>query len=219
MQADVVWVVLRKEEDEGTLRVALLKEGGTLAAEETAAPAEETAPAAEETTEPAVETGTAETEAAAAAEAGVAEPTITPIEASIVQQAELPAEATSPAASGSEPVVLVQVESVGPLAPAMIVNQALQPGHRYRLEVTAQDGTAIAVEGNWSQAATSASGQAAAPQIEFFEGTTPYRIDIAPPVADPKMWGISVSAGFKEADLLAEGPAVVITIWDVTAGE
>ena len=156
---------------------------------------------------------------AAAAEAGVAEPTITPIEASIVQQAELPAEATSPAASGSEPVVLVQVESVGPLAPAMIVNQALQPGHRYRLEVTAQDGTAIAVEGNWSQAATSASGQATAPQIEFFKGTTPYRIDIAPPVADPKIWGISVSAGFKGADLLAEGPAVVITIWDVTAGE
>ena len=155
----------------------------------------------------------------AAAEAGDAGPTITPIEASIVQQAELPAEATSPAASGSEPVVLVQVESVGPLAPAMIVNQALEPGHQYRLEVTAQDGTAIAVEGNWSQAATSASGQAAAPQIEFFEGTTPYRIDIAPPVADPKMWGISVSAGFKEADLLAEGPAVVITIWDVTAGE
>jgi len=159
------------------------------------------------------------TPAPTAAEAGAAEPTITPIEAPALQQSELPAEATGAAPAGVEPVALVQVESVGPLAPAMIVNQALQPGHQYRLEITARDGSSVAIEGNWSQAATSAGGQAAAPQIEFFESATPYQVDIAPPVADPKMWSISVSAGLKKADVLSEGPTLVITIWDVTGSQ
>jgi len=150
-----------------------------------------------------------------AAEAAAAEPTITPIDAPALQPADQPPGGPT----GGEPVVLVRAESVGPLAPAMIVNQALQPGHQYRLEVTAQDGSSLAVEGNWSQAATSASGQATPPQIEFFERTTPYQVDIAPPVADPEMWSVSVSAGLKEPDVLGNPPPIVIVIWDVTESQ
>jgi len=149
------------------------------------------------------------------ADASAAEPTITPIDAPALQPADQPPGGPT----GGEPVVLVRAESVGPLAPAMLVNQALQSGHQYRLEVTAQDGSAVAVEGNWSQAATSASGQATPPQIEFFEGTTPYQVDIAPPVADPEMWSVSVSAGLRKADVLGDAPKVVITIWDVTGSQ
>jgi hypothetical protein len=98
----------------------------------------------------------------------------------------------------------------------MIVNHQLHAGRRYRLEITATDGSKVALQGSWSQAATSKSGQVAAPQIEFFEGTTPYRINITAPVADPDMWSCSVSSGLKSPDLLAQSPSLVITIWDIT---
>jgi hypothetical protein len=119
-----------------------------------------------------------------------------------------------PAPSGGEPAVVVRAESPGPIAPAIIPEQTLAPGHSYRLEITAADGSEVAIQGSWSQAATSASGEVVAPQIEFFEGTTPHQIQVEAPVADPASWRISVSAG--PTDLLGQPPALVITIWDVT---
>jgi hypothetical protein len=120
-----------------------------------------------------------------------------------------------PAPSGSEPVTVVRAESPGPIAPAIIPEQTLAAGHRYRIEITAADGSEVAIKGSWSQAATSASGEAVPPQIEFFEGATPYEIQVEAPVADPASWRISVSAG--PSDLLGQPPALVITIWDVTS--
>ena len=122
----------------------------------------------------------------------------------------------APVAAGAEPAVVLRVESVGPLAPVMIASQPLSAGHRYRLEVTASDESTVPIHGSWSQSATSASGQVAAPQIEFFESNTPYRVDIEAPVADPSIWGVSISAGPKG---LGGQANLVITIWDVTGSQ
>ena len=122
----------------------------------------------------------------------------------------------APVAAGAEPVVVKRVESVGPLAPVMIASQPLSAGHRYRLEVTASDESTVPIHGSWSQSATSASGQVAAPQIEFFESSTPYRVDIEAPVADPSMWGVSISAGPQG---LGGQANLVITVWDVTGSQ
>lgn len=119
-----------------------------------------------------------------------------------------------PAIAADQPVAVARAESVGPLAPAMIASQNLYAGHRYRIEIQAADGSQLAIQGSWSQAATSSSGEAAAPQLEFFEGTTPHNIGVAPPVADPEMWACSVSASLKEP--LGTATHLVITIWDVT---
>lgn len=120
---------------------------------------------------------------------------------------------------GEQPVVVTRQEGLGPIAPVIIASQPLQAGHRYRLEITATDGSKVAIHGSWSQSATSKSGQVAAPQIEFFEGVTPFRVDIAPPVSDPDLWGCSVSAAFKSANVLEQSPSLVLTIWDVTGSE
>jgi hypothetical protein len=145
-----------------------------------------------------------------------AEATITPVAPPSMDEAPSASEGDQapPAPSGSEPVVVIQAESPGPMAPAIIPEQTLAAGHRYRIEITAADGSEVTIEGSWSQAATSASGEVAAPQIEFFEGTTPYEIPVEAPVADPASWRLSVSAG--PSDLLGQSPALVITIWDVT---
>jgi hypothetical protein len=119
-----------------------------------------------------------------------------------------------PEPAGGQPAVIVQAESVGPLAPAIIASQTLNAGRRYRVEITATDGSQVAIQGSWSQAATSASGQVVAPEIEFFEGTTPYRWDVEAPVADPDAWRISISASAQGG--LDQAPGLVITIWDVT---
>jgi hypothetical protein len=124
-----------------------------------------------------------------------------------------------PDPAGSKPVAIARQESLGPIAPVMIVAQPLQPGRRYRLEVTASDGSKSAVQGSWSQAATSASGQIGTPLGEFFEGVTPYQVDINPPVSDPVLWSVSVSAGLKNPNILSDSPKVVITIWDVTGSQ
>jgi len=144
------------------------------------------------------------------------EATITPVAPPSLEGAPAASEGDQapPAPSGSEPVVVVRAESPGPIAPAIIPEQTLAAGHRYRIEITAVDGSEVTIEGSWSQAATSASGEAAAPQIEFFEGTTPYEIAVEAPVADPANWRLSVSAG--PSDLLGQPPALAITIWDVT---
>jgi hypothetical protein len=122
-----------------------------------------------------------------------------------------------PQAVSDQPVVVVRQEGVGPGAPVIIADHPLHAGRRYRLEITAVDGSAVAIQGSWGQAATSASGQAEAPQIEFFEGVTPFRVEIVAPVADPALWSCSASAGPK--DLLGQPPSLVITIWDVTGAQ
>jgi len=122
-----------------------------------------------------------------------------------------------PPIAADQPVTVGQAESVGPLAPAIIADQPLYANHRYRIEIRAADGSQLAIQGSWSQAATSQSGQVAAPQIEFFEGVTPHNITIEQPVADPAMWGCTVSASLKEP--LGQTTHLVITIWDVTGAE
>lgn len=140
------------------------------------------------------------------------EPTITAVAApALGQAAEVPKVEV-----GEQPVAIARQETVGPLAPVLIAGQSLQPGHLYRIEISTSDGSQAAIEGNWSQAATSVSGQVAAPQIEFFAGVTPYAIEVGPPVSDPQMWSLSVSAGFKKMQGLGGTSHLVITIWDVT---
>jgi hypothetical protein len=126
---------------------------------------------------------------------------------------EQPRDVPPPIAAG-EPVAVAEVESVGPLAPAILVDQPLYAGHRYEIEIRTADGSQLAIQGSWSQAATSGSGQLVAPQVEFFEGTTPHTIPIEAPVADPEMWGCSVQASLKES--LGQTTHVVVTVWDVT---
>jgi hypothetical protein len=121
---------------------------------------------------------------------------------------------SGPVPVSDQPVVVARQEGVGPGSPVIIADHPLHAGHRYRLEITAADGSQVAIQGSWGQAATSASGEVAAPQIEFFEGTTPFRVDIVAPVSDPVLWSCSASAGV--TDLLGQPPGLVITIWDVT---
>jgi hypothetical protein len=122
----------------------------------------------------------------------------------------------APGPISEQPVLVVRQEGVGPLAPVLIASQALNSGRRYRLEIAAADGSGVAILGSWGQSATSSSGQVAAPQIEFFEGTTPFYVDVVSPVTDPDLWSCSVSAGLKSPDVLGKSPNLVISIWDVT---
>jgi hypothetical protein len=124
------------------------------------------------------------------------------------------AAAVTPAAISDEPVVVARSQGAGPGFPVIIADEPLAAGHRYRLEVAAADGSQAPIQGSWGQSATSASGQVAAPQIKFFEGTTPFSVDLAVPVADPVLWGCSMSAGVK--GVLASPPVLVITVYDVT---
>jgi hypothetical protein len=125
--------------------------------------------------------------------------------------------AAPPMTSGGEPVAVARAEGLGSSAPVMIAAQALHPGRRYRIEIVAADGTSVQVNGNWSQATVATEGQPAAPQIEFFEGVTPYQIEVVSPVPNPQMWSVSVSAGLK--NILGAQARLVITIWDVTEAE
>lgn len=138
---------------------------------------------------------------------------VTPVDTPALEQ---PRDVPPPVAAG-QPVAVAQAESVGPLAPAIIVDQPLYANHRYKIEIRTVDGSQLAIEGSWSQAATSSSGQLVSPQIEFFEGVTPHTIQVEPPVADPETWGCSVRASLKEP--LGKTTAVIITVWDVTGVE
>lgn len=128
---------------------------------------------------------------------------------------EPPQETPNPVSD--QPVAIAQAEGAGPGLPVIIADQPLYAGRRYRIEIKAADGSNVAVQGSWSQAATSASGQVAAPQIEFFEGTTPHTIDVVSPVADPSLWSCSVSAAPK--DILAKPTNLVIVVYDVTGSQ
>ncbi|MBN1659573.1 MAG: hypothetical protein JXA93_14300 [Anaerolineae bacterium] len=123
----------------------------------------------------------------------------------------------TPVTNVGKPVAVTRAEGLGPGVPVMIVAQALHPGRRYRIEIAAADGASVQVNGNWSQGAVALQGQPAAPQIEFFEGVTPYQIEVVSPVPNPEMWSVSVSAGPK--NILGAQPRLVITIWDVTEAE
>jgi hypothetical protein len=137
---------------------------------------------------------------------------ITPVATPLLQEA--------PAAAADLPggEVIVRQEGVGPLAPVVIADQTLQPGRRYRIEIQAMDGSRVNIHGSWSQAAVGGGGSLSAPAIEFFEGQTPYRIDLALPLANAEMWSCSVSAAIKGANL-ASGPALAIEIQDVTGSQ
>ncbi|MGD2206633.1 MAG: hypothetical protein PVH17_07630 [Anaerolineae bacterium] len=127
-----------------------------------------------------------------------------------------PAEAT-PAAVGDQPVAVVRVESPKQLLPAILTDHALHPGHRYRLEITAIDGSSVAIRGSWSQSAKTADGNLELPLPESIEGKTPFRLDIEPPAANPTSWSLSASASPK--DLLGNPPKLVIIVWDVTGSK
>jgi hypothetical protein len=123
----------------------------------------------------------------------------------------------TPVVSTGQPVAVTRAEGAGPGAPVLIAAQALHPGRRYRIEITAADGASVQVNGSWSQAAVVSQGQAAAPEIDVFEGLTPYQIEVVSPVENPEMWSVSVSAGLK--NILGPQVPLVITIWDVTEAE
>ena len=124
-----------------------------------------------------------------------------------------PTQDSSHSSSGQLPVV-ARAQSAGPGLPAIITDHPLKAGHRYRLVIISADNRKIAIEGNWSQAATSASGKVAAPQIEFFKGATPYTIEVISPVPDPTIWGVSVSA--MPQNPVGQSAILVILLYDVT---
>lgn len=165
---------------------------------------------AEETPPPAV-AGEAETPAVAA--------DITPVAPPVLQ------EAPPPASDAAEGQLLVRQEGMGGLAPVVIANQALQPGHRYRIEIQAVDGSRVGIHGSWSQAAQRADGTLSAPAIQLFEGQTPYNIDLDAPLAEPARWSCSVSAAVKVEPLATglgtqlSGPVLAIEILDVTGSQ
>jgi hypothetical protein len=121
---------------------------------------------------------------------------------------------TTPAPISDQPVAVVRVESLSPGLPVLLVNQPLHGDRRYRLEVAAADGSAAKIAGNWSQAASGAAGEAQIDFAEPIDGTTPFIVDVDPPVANPKSWSLSASVGPKE--LLGSPPSLVIIVWDVT---
>ena len=125
----------------------------------------------------------------------------------------------APSPISDQPVLVAREEGIGPLAPVIIVSQPLNPGHRYRLEISALDGSKAAIYGSWGQLATSTDGQVALPQIEFFEGTTPFYVDVVSPIENAGMWSCSVSAGLRSPDLLGALPNLAISIWDVTGSK
>jgi hypothetical protein len=120
----------------------------------------------------------------------------------------------TPQPVSDKPVAVGRQESPGPGLPVILANQPLYAGRRYRLEITAADGSSVAIQGSWSQGATSAGGAVTFPQIENLEGTTPLTVDIVSPVADPTAWSMSASAGVK--DVLGKPATLVITVYDVT---
>jgi hypothetical protein len=123
-----------------------------------------------------------------------------------------------PEASGDgQPVAVVRVESGGPLLPAILTDQPLRPGRSYRIEITAIDGSQVAIRGSWSQAARGGDGSLKLPLPEPIEGKTPHTIVLKAPVSNPTSWSCSVSAG--PQDLLGQPPKLVITIWDETGND
>lgn len=151
--------------------------------------------------------------AAEQAEQAAPEATITLVAAPAPEQA---AEMT-PAPVSDRPVVVVREQSPGPMLPALLTNYPLYAGRVYRLEVTAIDGSSLAVQGSWSQAAASAGGEVQTTLPEFFDGPTPFVVDLAAPVAEPTSWSVSISAAPK--NLLGESPLLVITLYDVTGSQ
>jgi hypothetical protein len=144
------------------------------------------------------------------AETSSPEATFTPVAPASVEG--LPE--TTPAPVSDQPVAVVRAESLSPGLPALLVNQPLHGDRRYRLEVTAADGSAASISGSWSQAATGGAGEAQADIAEPIDGATPFTVDVQPPVANPQSWSLSASVGPK--DLLGSPPGLVITVWDVT---
>ncbi len=124
---------------------------------------------------------------------------------------------TTPGPISDKPVIVGRAESPGPFLPAMLTNHPLHAGRRYRLEITAADGSSIRIWGSWSQAAMGAKGEIQMPLPQPIDGVTPFRVDIAPPLANPTLWSCSVSVSSK--DLQGQPPGLVITIWDVTGGK
>jgi hypothetical protein len=120
-------------------------------------------------------------------------------------------------AVGEQPVAIARAESPGALLPVIVANQALQGDHRYQIEIAAEDGSSVPIRGSWSQSAKSASGDLALPLPESIEATTPFRLDVVPPMSQPSEWRITVSAAPR--DLLGQPPHLAITIWDVTGSE
>lgn len=119
-----------------------------------------------------------------------------------------------PEAAGGQPVPVVVEVSRSEILSAIIINQPLMGGRSYRVEIVTEDGSSIPIRGSWSQSARSAGGDLEMPLPEFFEGKTPYTMDLVPPVETPIRWSVSVSAS--PADLLDSPGRLVITIWDVT---
>ncbi len=151
--------------------------------------------------------GTEATALPGAPEEGAAN--ITPVATPLLREA--------PAAGAGDGETVIRQEGVGPLAPVVIADQPLQPGRRYRIEIEAIDGSRVAIHGSWSQAAVGGGGTLSAPTIEFFEGQTPYSIDLALPLAEGEMWSCSVSAAVQVGQGAAlSGPALAIEILDVT---
>lgn len=147
--------------------------------------------------------------------ATVASQAVTPEEtATLVANPSLEGQAATPAPAAAEPVPVKKVESPAPLLPAVLIDQPLHPGRTYRIEIVAADGSPTAIRGSWSQSAKSADGKPALPLPEVIEGTTPFRLELAPPVANATSWSVSVSVA--PSDLLAQPPKLAITIWDVT---
>lgn len=118
---------------------------------------------------------------------------------------------------GVNAVAVVQAKNLGPLLPAMLSQQPLDGRRQYRVEIVAEDGSAVRISGNWSQSTTSVGGELELSLPENFKGETPLVLDLNPGIDNPKEWKVSVSAS--PDDLLGDPPNLVITIWDVTGSE
>jgi hypothetical protein len=150
--------------------------------------------------------------------ATLAEISTPPVTVTLVANPSLDQIVEEAAAPVSEqPVAVARAESPGALLPVIVPNQALQGDHRYRIEIEAEDGSSVLIRGSWSQSAKSASGELALPLPESIEATTPFRLEVVPPMNNPSEWRITVSAAPK--DLLAQPPHLAITIWDVTGSQ
>jgi len=140
--------------------------------------------------------------------------------ATVTLAADVAPESAAPDAAqsvGTDPVAVVQVKNLGPLAPVMLMQQSLDGQRQYRVEIVAENGSAVRISGNWSQTTTSAGGKLDLSLPENFKGETPLVMDLDPGIDNPKEWEISVSAS--PDDLLGNPPLLVITIWDVTGIE
>jgi len=131
---------------------------------------------------------------------------------SLEEAVEEPAQPVS-----EQPVAIAQAKSPAPLLPVILAEQPLHGSRHYRLEITAEDGSHVRISGSWSQSAKGAGGNMVLPLPEPYEAATPFGLDITPPIEAPSSWRISVSAAPK--DLLANPPALIITIWDTTGSQ